>query len=267
MSPFNKEERDKIREKIKKLFALATSPNEAEALAAATKARELMTKYNLEQGELDEMDLADLTEIVEEITEAEFDKKLPAWVTLICDGIDRLYRTKHFVNWGRRGHCTRTGNFRAIKHFQMVFVGAKDDAAASSYLLSYILRSAAGWAKDFYSSDRCRPEEKARFRRKAIYKNYYFGLASRVHQRLLEEANKFNRMEEQDPNCRALVVRKEKNIEDYMKEELDLTNMKGVQKYRPGTGAFNSGFMDGDKIHISGESQKLQAPQARITHK
>lgn len=265
MSPLNKEEREKLLDKVRKLFALATSPNEAEAMAAATKARELMAKYNLSQGELTEAELGDLAEIVEEIAECEFEKKFPSWVGTIAHGISLLYRTEHYVSWSRTGKETRTGNFRAIKNFKVIFVGAKDDAAAASYLMAYILRSSSSWAKEYYTN-RCPSHEKQCFHRKVIYKNYFMGLAQRIHQRLEAEARKFGKMEEDDPNCRALVVRKEQNLKDYMNKEHDDLKKMRVQKYNPHTDAFNSGFRDGDKIHLSGNNQKLQAPQARISY-
>lgn len=265
MSPLNKEEREKLLDKVRKLFALATSPNEAEALAAATKARELMAKYNLSQGELTEAELGDLAEIVEEIAECEFEKKFPAWVGTVAHGISLLYRTEHYVTWKRSGRETRTGNFRPIKNFKLVFVGAKDDVSAASYLMAYILRSSSSWAKEYYTN-RCPSYEKQQFSRKAIYKNYFMGLARRIHQRLEEEAKRFGKMEESDPNCKALVVRKEQNLKDYMEEEHDDLKKMRVQKYNPHMDAFNSGFRDGDRVHLSGDNHKIQAPQARITH-
>jgi len=44
---------EKLIEKIQKLLALATSPNENEAKAASAKAQELMIRYNLEISELE----------------------------------------------------------------------------------------------------------------------------------------------------------------------------------------------------------------------
>jgi hypothetical protein len=40
---------EKITEKILKLFSLSQSPNEAEALAAFSKAQEMLTRHNLWQ--------------------------------------------------------------------------------------------------------------------------------------------------------------------------------------------------------------------------
>jgi hypothetical protein len=43
---------EKVADKIKKLFALSQSPNEAEAMAAFTKAQELLTRHNLSMSDL-----------------------------------------------------------------------------------------------------------------------------------------------------------------------------------------------------------------------
>ncbi|MEJ6485273.1 DUF2786 domain-containing protein [Nostoc punctiforme UO1] len=40
-------ELEKIADKIRNLFALSQSPNEAEASAAAAKAQEMLTRHNL----------------------------------------------------------------------------------------------------------------------------------------------------------------------------------------------------------------------------
>jgi len=43
---------EKVADKIKKLFALSQSPNEAEAMAAFSKAQELLTRHNLSMSDL-----------------------------------------------------------------------------------------------------------------------------------------------------------------------------------------------------------------------
>lgn len=262
MAPLNKEERDKLLDKIKKLFALATSPNEAEAMAAASKARELMAKYNLSMGELTEHEMNDLSEIVEEFAECEFEKRFPAWVGIVSHGLSILYRVEHYVGWSRTGHTTRTGYYKATKKFKMYFVGAKEDAAAAAYVLAYILRSCNSWAKDYYQN-RATDEEKAQYRRRQIYKSYFVGLAYRVRERLEEEAAKFNRLEEANAACRALVVVKDKKLKDYMEEEHDDLHQMRRQRFH-NTDAFYAGQADGDKIHLGNEGQKLQAPQGQL---
>ena len=58
----NREEREKVYDKVRKLLALSTSPNEHEAALAAERARELLDKYQIS---LAEVDSAEFTEIIE----------------------------------------------------------------------------------------------------------------------------------------------------------------------------------------------------------
>lgn len=48
----NKEERDKLFDKIRKLMALSTSPNENEAAAAAAKVQAILAEHNLAMGDV-----------------------------------------------------------------------------------------------------------------------------------------------------------------------------------------------------------------------
>jgi hypothetical protein len=73
---------EKVADKIKKLFALAQSPNEAEAMAAFAKAQELLTRYNLSM-----TDLADSTpEEVEEQIIAQSSRRV-YWQENLLDAV------------------------------------------------------------------------------------------------------------------------------------------------------------------------------------
>ena len=62
------QELTKIKDKIRKLIALASSPYEDEANAAMAKAGELMAKYELSIAEIRESEGKDIKDMIEDIT-------------------------------------------------------------------------------------------------------------------------------------------------------------------------------------------------------
>jgi len=82
------EDKQKIIEKVKKLFRLGTSPNQEEAQAAIAKANELLVKYNLKMQEAKE-------EVSENIRKDLFpDGKTPEWKVTLCNMM-----AKHYMVW------------------------------------------------------------------------------------------------------------------------------------------------------------------------
>lgn len=102
------------KEKIKKLLALAESPNEHEARAALLKARELMAEHKIQESELKN---ADRQEIKDILTGIYCSKRRDPWINLLANIIGPNYCCQAYM-----AH---------IKHKQTVqigFVGLEDDA-------------------------------------------------------------------------------------------------------------------------------------------
>ncbi|MEH1923239.1 DUF2786 domain-containing protein [Nostoc sp.] len=75
-------ELEKIADKIRKLFALSQSPNEAEASAAAAKAQEMLTRYNLSIASLQDW----TPQPLEEEVIRQF-KRMTSWKFILLSGV------------------------------------------------------------------------------------------------------------------------------------------------------------------------------------
>lgn len=136
-------DREKIKLKIKKLLALATSPVEAEAHAALLKARELMMEYKLSELDLKEVDPKDL-EIVTIRTEVTFTKYTDNWIASLADVIAEHHCCQSFFT-KRHG----------AKRRSICFMGIKDDAEMVEQIFYYARYCIYAWI------DKTRAEYKA----------------------------------------------------------------------------------------------------------
>jgi len=92
-------DRDALLEKIRKLLALAGSPNQAEAESAAAKAQELLAAYNLDMADV--LKTGDRSEIKEEIFEEGRCSK--AWREVLLNGICAVTFCKMLRGRGSNG--------------------------------------------------------------------------------------------------------------------------------------------------------------------
>ena len=90
--------KEKIIEKLKKLFALGQSPNQHEAEAAMAKANEIMTEYQISATDID---LSEDGPVMRE--EYELDGfGGSSWVQVLADGAAKIYDAKCYRAAGRR---------------------------------------------------------------------------------------------------------------------------------------------------------------------
>jgi len=118
--------REKVMNKITKLMALATSPNEAEATASMNKAAELMEKYSITLGDCQ--------------TEDE--------IKISMTRLDLKGRTMRAVMWeavlgGGIATCFDVETVRYMKRdgWHMAFMGTKPDVEMTIYFHKYLRRS------------------------------------------------------------------------------------------------------------------------------
>lgn len=113
---------DKIIAKIKKLLALATSPNEEEAASAAAKAAELLARYNIDREQVD--NLADTSTIIEIAVPALY----ALWRFAIGNAVGNLYFAVHYVD--DRDDILIPNN---------VFVGEPHNAQVAALMFTYLI--------------------------------------------------------------------------------------------------------------------------------
>ena len=121
---------EKIIDKIRKLLALADSPNEHEAALAAKKAQELLAEHNLSLSELEGKE--------EEGTEdGIFETASQPWQRPICGGVAKLYFCYYYFSFAKYPTPTRRcGYIRKDRHH---FIGAAHNVAVAQMMAEYLL--------------------------------------------------------------------------------------------------------------------------------
>ena len=111
------------KEKIRKLLALAESPNEHEAKAALLKARQLMAEHKLTEAELKDVEKQQVKDIRTDIT---CSKRRNPWIVNLSAVIGENYCCKGYRNHGYGEQTQHIG-----------FVGLEDDVEICVAIFKY----------------------------------------------------------------------------------------------------------------------------------
>lgn len=164
--------------KVKKLLALSSSSNEAEAALALEKAHHLLKEHNLSMNQIEKDTLYDIKETVFHSFTNE-----SKWKTVIIMGV------------AKANYCdtlTRTYG----KHKESIIIGKEHNILVAVEITKYLIDTVERLCKVLPANMR------------VSYKN---GIAYRLYQRL-EDSLKKEKVE-----CTALVVQEEKMVDAYMK--------------------------------------------------
>lgn len=131
----NLETQAAVIEKIRKLLALSKSPNENEAMAAASKAQALLTQHNLLMSEVvKDKSLAGTIKL-----DASCMTKSRPWIRVIAVGISRLYFCTYFYTHVNVDSRTRASGYeRKDRH---TFVGEEHNIAVARSMFEYLCKT------------------------------------------------------------------------------------------------------------------------------
>lgn len=126
------------KEKIRKLLALAESPNEHEARAALLKARELMVEHKIMETELKDMDKQPVEKVLTGVT---CSKRRNPWIARLSFVISENYCCKVYKR-----------HSKGKQTFTVGFIGLKDDreicTAVFKYAVDCVLSKIKGIRKE-----------------------------------------------------------------------------------------------------------------------
>lgn len=111
------------KDKIRKLLALAESPEEAEAKAALLRARELMAKHKLTEADLEEVKKQAVKDVLTDIT---CSKRRDPWIIDLTAVVGESYCCKGYRNH-EKGRQTQTAGF----------IGLEDDVEICVAIFKY----------------------------------------------------------------------------------------------------------------------------------
>lgn len=129
------------REKIRKLLALAESPNEHEAKAALLKARQLMEEHKLTEAELKDVERKEVKNVLTDIT---CSKRRNPWIVDLSAAIGENYCCRGYRTHGYGRQTQEIG-----------FVGFEDDVEICVEIFKYAVDCALSGIKQIKRENSC----------------------------------------------------------------------------------------------------------------
>jgi hypothetical protein len=223
-------ERDEIIEKIKKLLRLAESPNEHEALRAASKARELLSAYNISLADLSLDDLSNRLGITE--IETEDIIKFEEWNKALAFHVAKIF------------DCYVIG--RGEEMGQFIFLGSVSDAEVAAYTFEFLRRKVDDMA---ITAARTRREELQGIDEETYRQTYLIGAVQRLREDLVVKTLVFKRREKNE--CTAVVLHKKENLDNYLKSKYPDIEASESSIYEMDRESFYRGYAQAKGIQIN----------------
>ena len=231
------EEMTKIQNKIRKLLALATSSNEAEANSAMRMVAILREKYNITTIDIN---IEENTANTARVDIAGTSRRVSTWESMLGGSIARAFDCKAII----------MGNSNP---WQLSIIGTKNDAELVHYYFIKLRRDIVVLA-DHYAK-----ENKGNGNAKNMKHNYSFGMVTTINKRL-KEMNRI-RKEVESANTTALVIVKTNAVEKRFTQEHPHTRTRPKPVIRGNRSAWADGMKDGEKLGIhktlKSENQKM----------
>ena len=232
------DKKKKMLDKVKKLLNLSSSPNKNEAILAASRAKEILDKYNLSMTDID----------TPEIEENVYDTgsiKINNWMAYLANGISDSFNCKLYVVSGVR----KTSWNPKGKNAKLVFVGSDLDLEIVNYVFNY-LRTTINTMVVNYD----RSLGKTSTNKKRLKNSYVLGLVVEINKKIEEFAKKDEENISEEVGAtgktgKELILIKKDAVAEYM------DNMNLKKRSRGGSKvnseAFNKGSDDGKNVNIN----------------
>mgnify|MGYP001616368965 FL=1 len=220
---------DTILERVRKLLALSTSSNPAEAAAAAAKAQALLLEYNLSMDQIGEAKTASRT------THHTFLEPRPKnegkWRAALIAGVGRCHFCKVI---------DANPNF--------ILIGQKEDMEVTREVYAWLVGQILHLGPETYKT------AVTTARKPTYLRSFYYGAATTICQRLNLE---WTKLTGQRDDSMALVVRRAEQAQSYMDENF---RTKSAPKARfSSIAGYRAGAEAGKAINIDGRGRKLEA--------
>lgn len=214
-----------ITNKIRKLLALSTSPNENEAKTAMLKAQDLMVKHSLTMRdvEIEEQQEPDVTVGVTTHTYTQ-----AKWKPALANVIAHNFRC-HSVGRRQQGRGKST---------RICFVGLEDDVdiamAVYSYAMNFIIKESGRLKRCYYKGEGSA---------KGIESSYAFGFVRGLNEQYKRQI--------EDKEEYAMVLVRDKRVDDFLKEHAVTKDIAFPSNKNYNSFAAAMGYSDGNTFSTS----------------
>ena len=211
-----------VRDKVRKLLALAESDFEHEAESAMLKAQELMALHGLSVESIESFDREPVREVgTERVGEA---GRLSFWKKQLAVLIAENFRCHVYTDAEDQGGTV-------VRYFTMI--GLTEDVAIAAEVLDFALL----YAQSSWNRFRSRIRTPSRFATNRVKEDYYAGFISGLREKFAEQVSE-----------KGLIIVKDQLV-DRAYSELNLT--RGYVRSRGGAGskhAYKTGHQDGKSM-------------------
>lgn len=239
----NGDDKGKLIDRIKKLLALADSPNEHEAALAADMAAKLMQKYQFNESDL-RVQVADKLGMVRESTPSlSGNGKFERWEGILVSDIAKIFGAKALQVPGG-GRYTVGGKQEATTTNEYWIFGYPKDVDMTLYFFRFLRRTVAKKGSEVKGI--------------TARNSYTMGMVTKLHERLSEMFKKVEQSLSKD--CTDLVVVKKKNVADFIADQVGKTHNVNNSIRKFSYASYQKGLTDGQKVSInrplSGQEQR-----------
>lgn len=254
------EDREKLLERMRKVAALTTSPNEGEAAAAMEKLHELCAIHNIDVDEL--ADKGGQVRLEDDIIVQDSSTLTPslghAWERVIRNASAKLCFCGYFYQHDYSKGYARNGSKRQDRH---IFIGKRHNIMSAMVMSDYLIRTSNRLAEEATAQQ---PRE--------LRNRYYMGflngiserLAVRLYKRYVETKQKPTQSATGGRNLPALMTTYQANeaaIKSYMERhhsELGKARKRQAQEGR------EDGFRAGDTVSLDPQIDAQKRNNLRI---
>jgi len=238
--------KEEVLSKVRKLFELSNSPNENEAALAASKARELLARYNLTIADLPKDDLQSAIAPTE--ASVGVGRVVRNWVKGLLIHVANGFECQHII---RRRHGCNT---------ILSFIGAPADAEVAVHTFQFLYRLLDRLV------DRALPRLKRENRgwsTNALKYAYLDGAVKRIGERFRQQTETIRAAERRD--CKELVLAKEQIINSYMAAAFSNLRIEYGRRRVMSAVAFEKGYRDAGAINLRPGIPKEDSEQFAVT--
>ncbi len=215
-------------EKIKKLLALATSPNEHEAALAMEKASELLAKHNLSMADMQNDSNTDPKLF---IVNKEMGKRVPKWIQIMYLSVSRVFDCELLVE----KHYNRMQTY--------MIIGQKDDIEMTKHFCKYFIQTIPQIAKQTTIEKNW---DIPRYLNTKEKNDFIYGATITIINRLKKMYAKMS-----ETKCTALVLaNKKKIVSDYIANNFRTKTSAINGKQRISREAYMAGVSAGNNMPI-----------------
>ncbi|MCP4651500.1 MAG: DUF2786 domain-containing protein [PVC group bacterium] len=232
--------KEDIISKIKKCMRLSESGNEHEAALAASRARELMDKYNLSVSSFEEVD-----DSPGQKGEIDRQAKIPPWKQALFSQLSKLYDT---VPYFSRGYGEKKTGGKVVSQQIMMVIGYEKDIELVRYTYTFLARTIEKLVVKERNAEKHRYGSWSRRDSYLFTRSFCSGAVSRIIEKIKEQRD--NTLQA-SVETRDLVICRKDNVKKWVDDNMEFGKTRKITSSNLDSGFYNKGVEAGNNINLN----------------